>query len=246
MMGYNVQEHDYLAHHGVKGMRWGVRKSTMAIGKKIATGSLKMKQKEKEMQDKISNMGKNKTLNNSDRKRLAYRQEHISKRIMREATNAAAQVMLADIMNSKSDYSKMPKDDINKRLLGIAKVTAINVSTKTALANRAAKNYNPDGTLKAGVKRGLVTQEDILAQVPTLSRAAYRSAKLGRSLIGMQAQAARNSRADNEYNYKSKARSGLVLESRVDNVIWKSEDGKTTVIDNPRSGSKNITPRKTK
>lgn len=244
-MGYLVQESNYLAHHGVKGMKWGIRKAANSF-QKATTTVRKMNRNEKEMKSKLDKLttGRNR-IHSGDKERFNYRKQSLMTRIARDTVKQATLVFMSDML-AGNDYGSMSKEDKNKRIAAITKSAAVQVATKTALANRAAKNYDSSGNLKSGVKRGLVTPEDILQQVPNMARSASRVAKIGRATLHVKAEKVRQERSANEAKYKSKARAGLILESRIDDVIWKSEDGKTAWINNPRPGAKNITPRKDK
>lgn len=238
-MGYTITEDNYLAHFGVKGMKWGVRKAqvkTMAKNYKKSSDGYKQKL------DSIVKTGAGKQ--SSDHNRFAYAKQSLPRRIRQEAVKAAKFALIADAVSGKLDYTKMSKTDINKRLLGIAKQATIQVVTKSTLAARASKNYDTSGNLKTGVKRKGKTQEDRLEKIPAIARTVTKAAKLGRYATFAKAESARRNRSENEDKYRRAERSGKVLESRVDDVVWKASDGKSTIITNPREGAKNVTPRR--
>ena len=201
-----------LLHFGVKGMRWGKRKSL-----DIRTANTNFKKKA----DAIS---KNMNADSSDRDRMNYAKKSFIAKATKTATTAAIQTVVMDLITGKDLRSP---DYLRKTALRVASGTAKTMATKEALARSAAKRYDDNGKKKKGVKSGLLTKED---KIELGLQAAMQAAPLIKGVLATKAYNTASTRAANERRFNSWGAN--ILQERVSNVIWQSPDLSTAVIDN--------------
>lgn len=202
-----------LRHHGVKGMKWGVRRASY--------------------RNKLSNIvAKNKDDYGTDLKLIKQANEGLAKNVAKNAVRQATGMLLYDMFlgNTKS-YSSMSKSELRKELTKKALHFAAGVTAKTAkteiYARSASKKFDDEGKRVKGKKNRTITKEVVanraietgMKAMPIINIAMkYKMAKV------MQEREA------NEARFKSWGPN--ILTEKTDNVIWRSEDGLTSVIDN--------------
>lgn len=165
----------------------------------------------------------------TDIKRFNYRNDPYYKRLARNATTVAVQTIIGDIMTGKSSqYSKMSKKkDIIKKVGKMAGLSVANTAIADKLAESAMNRYTDSGRLKK--KSGLLTKEDVI-EIGIGSAAAMAPALSLTVNLKLSSVAVKN-KANRE---RFEAWGGNILNEKVDNVIWQSDDLKTAVIDNRR------------
>jgi hypothetical protein len=193
-----------LAHYGVKGQKWGVRRYQNKDGSLTLAGRHRLvrQNKEDEYRKKLTAITSNENLNKSDRKRLEYRNQNLSKRIGDTAINVVTGKLVGAMLTGNLDkYASMDKQQLAKELAAIANTTARDVVLKDALAKSAAKGYTDDGVrIKGENDNRFMTKEDIIEKsVGTVISAAPFLAQAA----GAKMYEARAKRAENEAKFKS-------------------------------------------
>jgi len=225
-----IQEEQYLAHYGVKGMKWGVRKAINKVGARIKT----RQKQEKEYRKKLSNIENKAPVSahmlSSDIARIKYRNHSLAYRVTSTATKLALGQVLSDAMSGKlSSYATMNKKDIAKKIGKLAAETAISVVTKDKLADSSAKKYNSEG--KRTKKYHLIEKEDIMGEVIS---AVPSMIALGNFAVQMKYASAVKQRAANEERFKSWGGNILSEKASDYNNIWASDDGNTSILEKVR------------
>lgn len=213
MWQYNYT--DELYHHGIKGMKWGVRRSQSTLDR-LAGRVNQAKDKETAYRKKLTAITSHKNINDSDRKRFEYRNQSLATRTAKTAAGVIAGRLVADVISGNiTKYASMSKSDIARELRSVAFSTAKNVAIKDALAKSAAKNYQNDGKRVKGKKDNrLLTKEDLIETgITTVSIAAPGLAMVA----GMKMKQAQAKKAENEARFNSWG--GRILTEKVSNII---------------------------
>lgn len=148
-----------LKHYGVKGMKWGVRKS------QIKDAIRKTKNRNKSYKDKIQSLSdKNNGIHRSDQERFRKQKLTLKERVWDNLTPAVSQAFMGDILTG--DFNPTNKEYISKKVATIAKSAIAKTAMDEALAYSASRKYTSGGKLKKGDVNSLVTREDILGSVP--------------------------------------------------------------------------------
>lgn len=214
-----------LQHFGVKGMRWGVRKSPEQEARSAAR-----KKARDDYREKVAKVAANKYAQGSDRKRAEYASQPAAARIAKTAATIMAQTLIKDALTGNlGRYKNMSKAQIAKKMAGIAATTAANVVVDDALAKSAMKNYTDKGTTVRGSKRStkLVTKEDAIA---IGINAGVSAARVGALVGGMKLSSVMKDRAANEARFNAWGQN--VLPQKASEVLW--TDGDMSVLDKVR------------
>lgn len=225
-----------LSHHGILGMKWGVRRYQNKDGTLTTAGKFqktlgqrikKAREDEKAYRDKLKKAVKRydtpaaNSRSQSDIKRMKYRSQPLAVRVGKTAATTLAGKVFCDMMTGKiSEYKNMSRGQIAKELIKIAGKTAINVAINDALAKSASKNYDENGKIKKGVNtKTLITKEDIIQLGITN---AVMAAPVAKWALQTKAYQVRQEREKNEARFKSWG--SRILTEKVGNIIWLSED----------------------
>ena len=190
---------EVITHIGVLGMHWG-----------------RHKQKEAAYRDKLTAIGKNKSLKGtSDAKRFNYRNQNVAARVVNTAVGAAAQMFIGDILTDKvSGYAYMSKSELRARLTKIAQTTAYMLVTKDVLAKSASKRYMDSGRRVDGIKKRLLTKEDA---IETGIKTAVAILPIAKWMLMRKVGSVRRDRAQNEARFKKWGAN--ILTEKVSNFV---------------------------
>lgn len=211
---------DELYHHGIKGQRWGVRRSQSTLDR-LAGRVNKAKEKETAYRNKLTAITSRENINSSDRKRFEYRNRNLAARVGTTATGVVAGRLVADVISGNiGNYASMSKADVARELRSIAFSTAKNVAIKDALAKSAAKGYTNDGKRVKGKKdKRLLTKEDAIeGGITAVSIAAPGLAMVA----GMKMNQARAKKAENEARFRSWGSN--ILDDKISDIITISDN----------------------
>ena len=195
-----------LYHYGVKGMKWGIRKSYTTAKKGYSTA----KERDKAYRKKLSNIADNEQASAADRKYAANASKPASVRVLKSASNVAIGVgfrlALKSLVdpNSKADYRKLAKE--------AAKEVAKDYAVNEALARSVASKYNDDGTKKNGKGPSVVTREQAILTGVKVAKKAYPIASAVAGQKYGQAKRAENERRFNQWG-------GNILEAKFDPIV---------------------------
>lgn len=154
-----------LVHHGVKGMKWGVRRSPAQLGRRIVSGIKnyvsRKNSEEKEYRAKLSKIANNKSANSQDRKRAQYRQQSLPKRLRGALIASTTSMLVGDLLTGQlSRYGTMSKSEMMRKFRTIAMTSAKNVAIADALAKSSSNRYTNSGRKAKGVRDRYITRED--------------------------------------------------------------------------------------
>lgn len=220
-----VTEEQYLAHYGVKGMKWGVRKAINKVGGRIKAKKAEKKKYQQKLKN-IANKNKRKQILTSDDERINYRSQSLLKRAGKTAATIAVKEVFADVMSGKAYYYKnMSKRDIAKKIGKLTTLTALNVKVKDALADSSAKKYNQSGNRVK--KNKMIEKEDMIAiGINTAAKAAPFAMFVAKMKISKVASEKRKNREIFE-----KWGANILPQKAGADVLWVSGDGNYSILD---------------
>lgn len=212
-----MDKKQYLAHYGMLGMKWGIRK-----------------EKEIDYRSKMTSISNNQKAPQSDLRLAQYRKQPLSVRLAKTAASVVVPMVLTEVVSGNTQrYSQMSKDQLTKHLVKKATsavaITAANLAVNDALAKSMSKRYDNSGTQKPGQKHSEFTKEDKIkmgikaAQIAAVPLYIFTNIKMSQIV---------RDRVQNKARFD--AWGSNILSSKVDQVIWQSEDLKTAIVDKRR------------
>lgn len=210
---------NYLQHHGVKGMKWGVRRTPQQLGHEIKKRRAQKKAEDKAYRQKMKKIGDNYYALESDRRRARFAKNPKAVKVGAMAVKSVLEQMMFDAAMGRS-YYRMPKKQIARSAAQAAARTVVNYKVNDALAKSTAAKYNENGRKLRSVKgNNILAKEDFyetgyriaIGALPLANRMA--GAKLGKAMADRKANEA-----------KFKAWGGNILEMKFDDIVGMSDD----------------------
>ena len=150
-----------LKHHGIKGMKWGVRKSKI----QLRDAKNRAVEKNKAYKSKVKMLAeKNNGVHRSDADRFNKQKLKLRERVWDNLTPAVTQAFMGDIFSGDAKFND--KEYMTKKIISITTSTIGRTTLDDMLAYSASRKYTSSGKLIKGDVHSLFTREDILGTVP--------------------------------------------------------------------------------
>lgn len=214
-----------LYHHGIKGMKWGVRRfqnkngTLTALGRKIAERRQQSRDNETAYRKKMSKIANKAYTNVNDASIAEYRAKSLPKRMMQSARSAIVQTIFYDMAKGK-DYNTMSKVDIAKRLTKIGVATVANTALGDAMAKSVSKKYDESGKKVKETGKGTLSMTKEAWVETGIKNAVSAAVIFGPDLyrlMAMKAYTLNQERAKREADFERWG--GRILEAKLEDVI---------------------------
>jgi hypothetical protein len=180
---YIINEDSYLAHYGVKGMKWGVRKQAERNARRKQLSKVNAKYGKKYTGDKST----------ISERSVADLSKYGSKKLgARLASNMGPELVLEAVRQAHAFYQAKSngvpaKFNWQTAAVGATRAglkTMANTAFKDSMAKRVAKKYNPDGSRKRG-KQGDIGDIGLTTTIVAVGRTMAFARTLSRDSVTM-------------------------------------------------------------
>ena len=199
---------DELYHHGVKGMKWGVRRTPQQLGHDIKKSMQKRKQDHLDYRRKMAKVSNNRYAHSSDKARAKYAAKSMPAKV---ASVTFGVVFQRAILKGITGQSQAISKDEAKQ---IAKEVVKNMAINEAMGKSVSKKYDDQGKFVGKKKQGLYTREDLYTKAMT---AATIAAPIAGRVAGMKYSKMKAERYANEQKFN--AWKGNILEAKFDDIV---------------------------
>ena len=208
---------NYIKHHGIKGMKWGVRRFQNKDGSLTPAGNKRYSDSERRAQMKKIAKRKNVKFD-SDRKTAEYASKNIASR----TADTVAKTAAIEVLKTAFTGGKLGPDTIKQ----IATNSAMNIAEQELRAMSVSKKYDKDGKVIKGVEKGkFISRED---KISIGINAATKAASLASIAMKMKYASAEKNRQKNQEIFESWG--GRILEQSFDSIVnlssneWRIKD----------------------
>lgn len=207
-----------LYHHGVKGMKWGVRRTPQQLGHDIRKRRAQKKAEQEAYKKKMRKIAKNRYNLDADKKRARYSAQSTTGKVISTTATTIGKTIVRDAMLGKS-YSKMTPQQLAAKAVGMVAETGARYAYNEATAKSMASRYTEDGKRKPRTKTEYYTKEQKMDLAVDLAMAAL---PLAAYSAKTNIKTARANRAANEAKFN--AWGGNILEMKFDDIVGMSDD----------------------
>lgn len=214
---------NYLQHHGVKGMKWGVRRTPKQLGhdirKRRAQKKADKKAADKAYRQKMEKIADNYNASVSDRRRANYAKNQKAVKVGTMAVKSIMEQAMFDSAMGRS-YNSMSPQQKARSVAEAAVRTAVNYKVSESLAKSTAAKYNENGRKLRSVKGNKILEKEDLYE--TGYKIAIGALPLANYMAGAKLGKAMADRKANEAKFKSWG--GNILEMKFDDIVGMSDN----------------------